>query len=161
MTLNVEYAATGVLALQLILIAGIDLRKFIIPDICNWSLAISGVFFQALQGQLVPIETVVGVILFSGCFYGVRTLHSAVRGQIGLGLGDVKFAAAAACWIDLENYPLFLATSSLTALGYVALTYRSACETGIRDTRIPFGPFLALGLFITVLSNQNTISLGF
>ena len=42
-----------------------------------------------------------------------------ITGRIGLGLGDVKMLAAAACWIDPLLLPVLLFIASATALLFV------------------------------------------
>jgi leader peptidase (prepilin peptidase)/N-methyltransferase len=153
-----EIAAFSVLCIQLAAIAVIDMRRLIIPDLCNILLAVSGLAMHWLLGSFDLVWIVAGVLVFAGTFALVRAVHFHARGQIGLGLGDVKMAAAAACWITLSSFPLFLAASSLGALMF-ALLMLPFWKKETRIKRVPFGPFLAAGLLLTWVFEMNSISI--
>ncbi|WP_275786995.1 prepilin peptidase [Pararhizobium gei] len=159
MLIALENLAFTVLALQLAVIAVIDARTFIIPDRCNILLALSGLLFQGALGSFDPVWTGIGVLVFAGCFAGVRAAHFHISGRIGLGMGDVKLAAAAACWIGLDSFPTFLAASSLAALAFALIRRWSLVATGAPDDKIPFGPFLASGLMLAWICQVNSIPL--
>lgn len=152
-----EIAALCLLSVQLAVIAIIDMRKLVIPDVCNVLLAATGLATHWLLGSFDPIWISLGVLVFAGTFTLVRHVHFRARGQVGLGLGDVKMAAAAACWITVGSFPLFLAVSSLGALAFALLTL-PLWKKQARMQRVPFGPFLAAGLLLTWVFEMNSIS---
>lgn len=123
-------------------IAWIDLRRRIIPDGLNLALLCAGLALTAWReadgSALLPRAGEVAVAF--ALFRGVRALHARLRGRIGLGLGDVKFLAAATAWTGLAGLPVLILVASLSALLVVVLRRLDAA------TRLPFGPFLALGL---------------
>lgn len=123
-------------------IAWIDLRRRIIPDGLNLALACAGLGLAAWQDPEAVSVLLRGGEAFVayGLFRGVRALHARLRGRIGLGLGDVKFLAAATAWTGLAGLPVLILVASLSALAVVVLRRLDAA------TRLPFGPFLALGL---------------
>ncbi len=82
--------------------------------------------------------------------WGLRALHARLRGRIGLGLGDVKFLAAATAWTGLAALPLVILVASLTALLALGLASLTGRRIGAA-TRLPFGPFLVLGLHAALL----------
>lgn len=135
--------ALAVLILQVAVIACIDFRRFVIPDACNAVLAASGICVSILSGRFDPTTLVVSIGLFGGLFAAIRHIHAQLTGRIGLGLGDVKMAAAAGCWISGSDLPFFLGISSLAGLTYAAV--RLAAERRTPE-RVPFGPFLGFGL---------------
>jgi len=153
-----EIAILSVLAVQLAMIAVIDMRRLIIPNICNILLAVSGLAAHWFLGSFDLAWILAGVLVFAGTFALVRAVHFHARGQIGLGLGDVKMAAAAACWITVSSFPLFLAVSSLGALAF-ALVMLPFWKKDARMQRVPFGPFLAAGLLLTWVFEINSISI--
>ncbi len=158
--MTTEIAAFFILATQLAVIAVIDLQKLIIPDLCNAVLAVTGLAVQWHAGTLDLAWILIGVAVFAGTFALVRTVHYRARGQVGLGLGDVKMAAAAACWITVSSFPLFLAASSLSALLFVVLML-PFWKTDAGTRRVPFGPFLAAGLLLTWSLDVNSIAISF
>lgn len=156
--MTTEIAAFSILSVQLAAIAVIDMQKLIIPDLCNMLLAASGLAIHWFLGDFDLVWILTGVLVFAGTFALVRAVHFHARGQIGLGLGDVKMAAAAACWITLGSFPLFLAASSLGALTF-ALLMLPFWKKEARMKRVPFGPFLAAGLLFTWVFEMNSISI--
>jgi leader peptidase (prepilin peptidase)/N-methyltransferase len=152
-----EISVLLLLAVQLAVIAMIDLRKLVIPDLCNIVLAATGLAAHWLLGSFDPVRISLGILVFAGTFSLVRFVHFRARGQIGLGLGDVKMAAAAGCWITIASFPLFLAVSSLSALAFALLTL-PFWKKSARMQRVPFGPFLSAGLLLTFVFELNSIS---
>lgn len=153
-----EIAVLLLLSVQLAVIAMIDLRKLVIPDVCNVLLAGTGLAAHWLLGSFDPVWISLGILVFAGTFALARFVHFHARGQIGLGLGDIKMAAAAGCWITIASFPFFLAVSSLSALAFASMTL-PFWKTEARMHRIPFGPFLAVGLLLTFVLELTSISI--
>jgi leader peptidase (prepilin peptidase)/N-methyltransferase len=86
-------------------------------------------------------------------FWLLRRLYFALRKTQGLGLGDVKFLAAAGPWIGITGLPSLLLVATLTALA-AAGSLQLAGRDMTRRTSLPFGPFLAIGLLLTVILQQ-------
>jgi leader peptidase (prepilin peptidase)/N-methyltransferase len=75
----------------------------------------------------------------------------------GLGLGDVKLLAASGIWIGLAGVPVQLLVGSCAALA-AAGGLHLAGRTMTRQTSLPFGPFLALGLLVTLVFEQTGLT---
>lgn len=134
------------LGLVVVAIAVIDLRTQRIPDALNLTLLAGGLGFHASNVDLVLRQIAFGAAVFS-LFLVVRKMHSAFTGFVGLGLGDVKMAGAGAMWFSAPLFPLFLFAASFCALGFV-LVLATIDRSISRHRRIPFGPFLGLGIAI-------------
>jgi prepilin signal peptidase PulO-like enzyme (type II secretory pathway) len=80
----------------------------------------------------------------------LRRGYFAWRGVQGLGLGDVKFLAAAGIWTGLADFPLLLLIATLAALVLAGILHLTGRAVTAR-TAIPFGPSLALGLLATLV----------
>ncbi|RVP95266.1 prepilin peptidase [Sinorhizobium meliloti] len=145
------------LVFQLAIIALIDARRSIIPDLCNAFLAITGIAAHWFLDSFDPVPILSGVIVFGGVFALARAVHFRARGQVGLGFGDVKMAAAAGCWITVASLPVFLALASLSALLFV-LAMIPFWKGELTTRRVPFGPFLALALVLSWLAEVNSIA---
>lgn len=146
-----------VLAIILAAIAWVDFRKMIIPDLLSILLAAAGLAYQsAVSPGMLWIQAVSGVGVLAA-FWLLRRVHAALTGRIGLGLGDVKMAGASAIWISPWNLPVFVFVASLCGLAFAVgrhmLNGRSA------EARQPFGPFLAAGLFLTWIGEQQFLYL--
>ena len=166
----------GVLVLKLCLlailtvVAAIDARFGIIPDSLSGALLVTGalnVLLASSEGSgtstaasteltglitefdaicLRAMEALVAVF----CAILLRFCYRFVRSRDGFGLGDVKFVGAAALWIGLPMLPLMLIVAVLSAFGTIVLLRTQGGELEGRDA-IPFGPHLALGLWLTFL----------
>ena len=125
-----------------------DFRDQIISNALNGILACAGIGFQIIrQPEFLP-QVLIGSLLVLLCFLAVRTYYFRSRGIAGLGLGDVKMAGASAVWINPFNLPVFLFLASGTAL--VSLPVFRRYDAHFRASgRIPFGPFLGIGLIST------------
>ena len=132
----------------------IDLRRRIIPNALNGALLGLGLAVVAAQNLARPDPAgaagAVGLALAEaalayGLFAALRAGYGRLRGRTGLGLGDVKFVAAAMPWIGLAQLPLMILVASTSALLAVAALRLTGRRIGA-DTRLPFGPFLVLGL---------------
>ncbi|MCV3243114.1 prepilin peptidase [Mesorhizobium sp. ZC-5] len=142
-----------VLAAILGAIAWIDFHKMIVPDVLSALLAAGGLAYQwAIFPETLWLQALSGLVVFAA-FWLIRRVHAVLTGRIGLGLGDVKMAGASAIWISPWNLPLFVFVASFCglvfAIGRYMLNGRPAAA------RQPFGPFLAAGLFLTWIGEQQ------
>ena len=135
-------------------LALIDLRHGIIPDWLNLSIAGLGLASAIVAGGGAGgIEAIGEAIAAGGICWLLRRLYFAWRKIHGLGLGDVKFIAAAAMWVGLSGTPMLILIAALAAL-VAAGGLKIAGHHLTRQTSLPFGPFLALGLLATVALQQ-------
>ena len=93
-----------------------------------------------LRGTISAVATAAALML-------LRWIYSLVRRRQGLGLGDVKLAAAIAAWLGARQmcvvFFLAVVTGALTAL--VVLAARGRKKTKAEGPlAVPFGTFLAL-----------------
>ena len=138
-------AATIALAAILVAISIADFRRQIIPDGLNLALAAIGLGYQGAAGaDGLPLHLLFAAATFAAAWL-LRRGHFLMTGRIGLGLGDVKMLAAAACWIDPLLLPVLLFTASATALLFVGGQVVATGPAAAR-ARIAFGPFIAIGL---------------
>lgn len=145
----------GLLGLLSALLAWIDIRDGIIPDWINLAIAGLGLANALLIGgspaalEALGEGAVVGVV-----FWLLRRLYFSLRKVQGLGLGDVKFLAAAGVWIGITGLPVLLLIATITALvcaGLMQLAGRSLTK----QTSMAFGPFLAVGLLFAYGLQQS------
>ena len=135
-------------------LAIIDIRHGIIPNWLNFAVAVLGVLKSATSdGLLVSAQAVCEGIVIGGLFWLLQRFYLSLRKIRGLGLGDVKFIAAAGIWIGVIGIPILLLIASLTALLFAGLM-KLAGRTMTGQTAIPFGPFLAIGLLFALAFKQ-------
>nr|USU30221.1 A24 family peptidase [Methylobacterium sp. OTU13CASTA1] len=143
-------------------VAVIDGRRRIIPNRLNFALLGLGLAVtagRALDGNSSAVSSTVFSALAQGLataglafavLWAVRAAHARLRGRVGLGLGDVKFIAAGAAWTGLAGLPAMILAASVLALAVLAVAaLRDRSIDGA--TRLPFGPFLAVGLHAALL----------
>jgi leader peptidase (prepilin peptidase)/N-methyltransferase len=139
----------GFLALLCLLsgvLAWIDIRHGIIPDWLNATVAGLGLSKAVIAGGAIAgLDAACEGAAIAAIFWLLRRLYFAFRKIQGLGLGDVKFLAAAGLWIGVAGLPILLVVATLTALacaGVMQFTGRQLTA----QTSMSFGPFLAIGL---------------
>jgi leader peptidase (prepilin peptidase)/N-methyltransferase len=136
-------------------LAWIDFRQGIIPDWLNLGIALLGIIRAAsIGGWPFVAEAVVEAALVGVVIWLLRWIYFRLRNRQGLGLGDVKLLAASTLWIGIAGVPLQLLIAALTALA-AALALHVAGTRMTRHTALPFGPFLAFGLMVAILLQQN------
>lgn len=133
--------------LILALLSYIDLKERRLPNLLTALLGVLGILFALDQGgaylQLLMSPLFSLVILGGAAAYFYRR-----RGMMGLGMGDIKMMLAGAFWISPMMVPICLLIAAVVAL-LVALVQKAGRHPiGMRH-KLPFGPYLALGLIIT------------
>jgi leader peptidase (prepilin peptidase)/N-methyltransferase len=135
-------------------LALIDMRHGIIPNWLNLTVAGLGLTKAIIVGgSLGGLEAACEGVAIGATFWLLRRLYFGLRKIQGLGLGDVKFLAAAGLWIGITGLPMLLliaATAALAAAGCMQL----AGQNMTRRTSLSFGPFLTLGLLATLVVQQ-------
>ncbi|HBM90687.1 MAG TPA: hypothetical protein DD400_02255 [Rhodospirillaceae bacterium] len=121
-------------------IAMIDLAFGLIPDGLNLTLAVLGLISLIIgDGDLswgfINSAGLLGLGLLLALGY------SKIRGREMLGIGDVKFFAAAGLWLPVMLVPWFLAISGVTGI-VVGLLWRLISG----EKEFPFAPALCLSL---------------
>lgn len=135
-------AAFGLL---LLLLSIIDLEHGILPNNLNILLCALGLGYAwQQQHELLDIGLNLGIGLALGL--GLKYGYMAIRKRDGLGLGDVKFLAAAGPWLGLESWAPFLFLSGLLGV-ILGLFWQKKFGPGT----FPFGPALCLALYAVLM----------
>jgi leader peptidase (prepilin peptidase) / N-methyltransferase len=138
------------LLIQMLWIAWVDARHMIIPDTANVSLSLTGLFATWASAQ--PVLWRVFEMVLAGLFlWSLRWAYTMLRRKVGLGLGDVKFVAAATAWTGILTLPWLILVASLSALASLAILQITGRVPNLYG-RIPFGPHLCVGLLATWLA---------
>jgi leader peptidase (prepilin peptidase) / N-methyltransferase len=87
----------------------------------------------------------------------IRSIYFTVRRRIGLGLGDVKLAAAIAAWLGIRQFLLvfFLAVVVGAVVGLVFIRPRHKQQE--EPARVPLGCFLCLAAIYTAFLGRITL----
>lgn len=139
----------GLLCLLCAALAWIDIRHGIIPDWLNLAIAGLGLIKTLMMGDPSAVLQAIGEgVAVGALFWLLRRLYFAYRKVQGLGLGDVKFLAAAGIWVGVAGLPMLLLAATLAALVCAGIVHAAGRSLTIQ-TSMPFGPFLAAGLLLT------------
>lgn len=142
--------------LLLIPMSLIDLDHMIIPDAFTLPGIVIGLGLAMLPGGTTPLGSLLGVVAGGGSllFFGKLGEVLFRKGE-GMGGGDIKLMAwAGALW---GWQPVMLAILFASFTGAIAGGLLYVSKLLPRDHRIPFGPFLALGLWIAVLAGASIV----
>ena len=128
----------------------IDLRHYIIPDEFSiWAIP-AGVGATALLHALgqpgIPSwqSSLFGALLGGGILAAVMGGYWLIRGEEGMGFGDVKLLAMLGAWRGaLPAVPVVILLSSVAG-SIIGILMMLSGDRGLRS-QIPFGPFLAMG----------------
>ncbi len=138
------------LGASLLALSWIDIRRFVLPDALTLPLVLGGLAgCWWVAPEALPAHAA-GAAAGYLSFRLVAAAYRRRRHCEGLGQGDAKLAAAAGAWVAWEGLPsvvLLAAGAGILVIAVLALARRGF------DARmpIPFGPCLALGLWVTWL----------
>jgi leader peptidase (prepilin peptidase)/N-methyltransferase len=154
---------TALLGWTLLALALMDFHHFVLADVLVLPLLVAGIGVSFVLSEAQGIASIAGAAIGGGVAFAIREIYSRVRGRIGLGLGDVKLLAAAGAWVSWQGLPSVLLIASVTALiVWLALfAMKSGTQFHLSATaRVPFGIFLALGLWIVWLHGPIQFGVG-
>jgi hypothetical protein len=124
-------------------LALIDIRHGIIPDWLNLAIAGLGLARMAVAGGLAAVvEAACQGAAIGLIFWLLRRLYFTLRKIQGLGLGDVKFLAAAGIWTGIAAIPLLLSRHRPAAGVDRSLHRRDLKQPGQQDHRCAVGGIL-------------------
>lgn len=135
----------------LIQLARIDFATQRLPNIITYPLLLAGLVWAFGTSEDFYFH-LLGAALGYGVFWAVEVIYRMIRKRDGLGRGDAKLLAVGGAWCGAWALPLIVLIASLSAIFYVLP------KGADRNTRIPFGPFLAIGIGAVWLG-QNALSL--
>jgi leader peptidase (prepilin peptidase)/N-methyltransferase len=139
--------------LILIPVTIIDLQHYIIPNEITYTLIPLGLAASFLPGDTMPQYSIVGMLSGSGALYGIGLLGKVIfRKGEAMGLGDVKLLAGiGAIWGPKVALLTIMFGSVFGTLASIALIITRKLN---KDHHIPFGPYLAAGVWTAVLAGD-------
>jgi leader peptidase (prepilin peptidase)/N-methyltransferase len=138
-----------ILTWGLICLTLIDFDHMLLPDQITLPLLWLGLIVN-LNGGLVPLETaVIGAIVGYMSLYSIFWLFKLATGKEGMGHGDFKLVALFGAWIGWQLLPILILMASLVGaiIGISLMVFKNHQ----REQAIPFGPYLAIAGWITLL----------
>lgn len=149
--------ASIVLGVLMLAGADIDARTYLLPNVITWGATICGVGSAWFLNELNPWSAASDAILRAACVAGLlallRWFYGSIRHREGLGLGDVKLAAAVGAWLPFEFIPLCFGLATGGAL--LAIMWGHLRGKRIEaTTKIPLGTFLCPALWFAFYASS-------
>jgi len=149
-SMNMSLIPNLFLVSLLVIISFIDIDHYRIPDPLIISGLGAGIAFQIFIPFQPLINSLIGFITGGGILFLIAVLS---RG--GMGGGDIKLGALIGLFLGwkLMFLSLFIAAFLASAAGI----YLMIIKKKSRKDAVPFGPFLSLGAFISLLWGNHLI----
>ncbi|MEH6649354.1 MAG: A24 family peptidase [Motiliproteus sp.] len=133
----------------LIALTMIDFDHQLLPDSLTLPLLWLGLIINSF-GLITDLQSALwGAVIGYLVLWSIYWLFKLVTGKEGMGYGDFKLLAALGAWMGWQSLPLIILLSSVVgaALGILLIVLKG------RDHQqpMPFGPFLAIAGWITLL----------
>ena len=138
----------------LLVIIFIDIQHQIIPDTISLPGIVLGFGGSFFNNQVSWQQSGLGVLIGGGLLYGIALGYYLLTKRDGMGGGDIKLLAMIGAFLGWQSLLFVVFASSLlgSIIGIVAMFQQK--KGG--QTRIPFGPFLAVAA-ISYLFFQHSI----
>ena len=147
---TIEALTFSALAFSVILLTFVDLEFMMIPDTSVILILVSGIIYSLINGSLL-VNLITSIVTFSILFL-VRKLS-----KNGIGFGDVKLFGVSGFFLGPIGSIVAMMIASLSGIIFVIVPLFMK-KIGLK-TKIPFGPFLGWGIFVTVLLKPLIIRL--
>jgi len=152
---GVSFATVLILLLTwgLIALTLIDLDHMLLPDQITMPLLWLGLLVN-INGTFVPLtDAVIGAAVGYMSLFSVFWLFKLLTGKEGMGFGDFKLFALFGAWIGWQLLPILILMASV--VGAIVGISLMLFKNHQRGQAIPFGPYLAVAGWITMLWGNN------
>lgn len=154
---NVESLFIYGACMTLLVLAVIDLRTYLLPDILTLPLLWAGLLYQLIFQPLMLSSAVMGAIAGYLVLWSFYWLFKLITGKEGMGFGDFKLLAALGAWLGWSMLPLLLIVSA--GIGAIIGLLIQTASPRLRGQPMPFGPFLALAGWVGLLIGDELLAL--
>ncbi len=144
----------------LITLFAIDLEHHLLPNLITLPGIAAGLAFSVVA-EPGWRSALIGAALGAGVLFGVAEVYYRVRGEEGLGMGDVKMLAMIGAFLGWQLMLVTLVLSSMC--GSIVGVGVIASRQGDLKYALPFGTFLALGALVAMFVGRDLLDwyLGF
>ncbi len=156
---TVAFAGYFAFPAALVTITFIDLDHRIIPDVISLPGIAVGLAVSFVSPLVTPLGALLGALAGGGILLAIAGAYQAIRGQEGMGGGDIKLLAMIGAFLGWQSVFVTLMVASLigSVIGVGLMLYQRA------DTKlaIPFGPFLAGGALVSLFFGDRILAFYF
>jgi leader peptidase (prepilin peptidase)/N-methyltransferase len=147
--LSVQTLIYIILSSALIIIAFIDLNEEIVPDVISLPGIVIGFILSFFVPYISFMNSALGVLVGGGIILIIGMAGSVIFKKEAMGGGDVKLAAMIGAFLGWRYIIISLFLGFF--LGALAGIILIMSKIKSREDAVPFGPFIVLGSFITLL----------
>lgn len=154
---NLKTALALVLTWGLIALAWIDIDHKILPDNITLPLLWLGLAIN-IHGIFIPLtDAIIGAMAGYLFLWSVFWLFKLLTGKDGMGYGDFKLTSMLGAWLGWQALPeIILIASCIGAIVGISMILLQRIK---RSEPIPFGPYLALAGWISLIWGDTLRSL--
>lgn len=134
----------------LLTLSAIDIRHHLLPNSLTLTLLVLGFGFNLFYFPGSIIDAVIGIFIGYVLFTAISWAYHRIRHRDGLGFGDAKLLAAAGAWVGWQGLASVILISSVSGL-IIATLWITIKKKELATYKVPFGPFLAVGIWLTWL----------
>jgi leader peptidase (prepilin peptidase) / N-methyltransferase len=149
--------ASSLLGVLMIAGAEVDARTYLLPDTVTWGGITLGILAAPVLNPFEPwLSAGAAVVRAAGTALALVLLrwgYGWLRRREGLGLGDVKLAAAVGAWLPVAFIPFCFALATCSALVSVMFG-RLRGESVDAAAKLPFGAFLCPALWLVFYTRE-------
>ncbi|WP_114324777.1 prepilin peptidase [Candidatus Colwellia aromaticivorans] len=142
-----------ILTWGLVCLTLIDFDHMLLPDQIVMPLLWLGLLVN-ITGTFVPIsDAVIGAVVGYMSLFSIFWLFKLLTGKEGMGYGDFKLFALFGAWLGWQLLPILILMASVVGaiIGISLMLFKNHR----REQAIPFGPYLAIAGWITVLWGEG------
>jgi len=141
------------LLISLVVITFIDLDFHIIPNIISLPGIVLGFIASFYLSEVSVQDSLIGILVGGGLFYGIATIFRIIRGIEGMGMGDMKLLAMLGAFLGLKGVLFIIFISSIlgTITGIMVMIHTRSFSLKLK---IPYGPFLSIAAMIYIFWGQ-------
>ncbi len=154
--LSIQSLIYIILSSALVIIAFIDLNEQIVPDVISLPGMVIGFIISFFVPYISFINSALGVAVGGGIILIIGMAGSVIFKKEAMGGGDVKLAAMIGAFLGWRYIIISLFLGFF--LGALAGIILIMSKIKSREDTVPFGPFIVLGSFITLLWGEKIIS---
>ncbi len=146
---NFTALAAIIFSWTLLVLSFIDIQEQILPDNITLSLLWLGLLLNSANFFTTPTNAILGAAIAYLIFWLVANAFKVIRKKEGMGYGDFKLFACVCAWLGVGALLDVLFISVLSSLAInIFLLATLKIKT---DQPVPFGPFIALGGWVTLM----------
>jgi leader peptidase (prepilin peptidase)/N-methyltransferase len=154
-----SWQTVGALLFTWILIAltFIDLDYHLLPDQLTFSLLGLGLLLSLFSLFCNSSDAIIGAIVGYLVFAVTQWFFHLATGKVGMGQGDYKFLAALGAFLGWQMLPIIILLASIS--GIIFSVTHMAIKHQFKSVPLPFGPYLAVAGWISLIWGQDILHL--